>query len=72
MNIDLSTIPGLNLLKVSFLLKQRVAATFLNQEVGEYAGKFYLLDYTLNRCRRLTRGAFMHLASAWAFDGVAA
>lgn len=68
---DLSAIDSskVNLLKVSFELKKRVAApAHMNMEVGEYLGRFYLLDFTTNRISRLTLGAFMHLSEAWKHD----
>ena len=62
---NLSTIAGLNLLRVSLSLTHRTASVEVNQEVGEYGGRFYLLDFTMNKCHRITWGAFKHLTQAW-------
>ena len=69
---DLSAQQGLNLLYISFALNHRTASIEVNQEVGEYDGKFYLLDFTLNRISRLTWGAFRHLSQAWKIRNVPA
>lgn len=68
---DLSALPpaAVNLLNISLELKKRVSAqAHMNMEVGEYQGRFYLLDFTTNRISRLTLGAFKHLSEAWQRD----
>ncbi|MBQ7606448.1 MAG: hypothetical protein IJU76_00450 [Desulfovibrionaceae bacterium] len=63
--IDLSAIAGINLLNVSLALRHRTASHEVNCEVGEYEGRFYLLDFTTDRVERITWGLFRNLSAAW-------
>jgi len=64
--INFALINGLDLMKVSLILKNRsVAPSCLCQEVGEYQGRYYMLDFTTNIISRLTLGAYQHLRSVW-------
>ena len=68
-NPDLSTISGLNLLRVSISLQERTSAPdCMGMEVGIYRGRFYKIDFNLNCIQRLTYGAFRHLSEAWRRD----
>lgn len=66
--IDLST-KYVSLHEASTLLTRKIKAPRgMMMEVGEYQGRFYLLDGVTSRISRLTLGAFLHLREAWKAD----
>ena len=62
---NLATMIGLDLRTAREMLTNRTASSPRGYEVGEYAGRFYLLNYVTDSIERLTYGAFLHLSRRW-------